>query len=227
MAGAEERARKAGDVRAWLRGLDVFAGPLPSFDPEESPDDPVELFVTWLERAVQDGVPEPHAMTLSTVDAEGRPWARVLILKNLDAAGWQFAVHGLSPKGRQLADRPQAALTFHWPRQGRQVRVRGPVTAEPAERSAEDFLARSPGARAEALLGRQSGPVGDLAERDAAMARSLGRVEREPGLVAEEWTLYTLAPVEVEFWQADPGRNHTRLSFARTPTGWERRLLWP
>ncbi len=218
-----------GNVREWLRGLEVFAGTLPDFDPSGAPAEPVELFLSWLSEAVESGVPEPHAMTLSTVDALGEACARILILKNVDADGWQFAGHAGSPKGRQLAVQPSAALTFYWPAQGRQIRVRGSVTPEPAEHSAEDFLARSPSARAEALLGWQSRHLGSIAERDRALGESLARVEKEPGLVADQWTLYTLAPVEVEFWQADKSRVHTRLRYERSDPGsdWQQYLLWP
>ncbi|MFG2569123.1 pyridoxamine 5'-phosphate oxidase family protein [Streptomyces sp. NPDC048567] len=114
-------------VREWLRSIEVFAGPLPDFDPAVAPAEPVDLFLAWLRAALAAGVPDAHAMTLSTVGEDGHPDARVLILKNVDGDGWQFAVHAGSPKGRQLAERPSAALTFYWPQQGRQVRVRGAV----------------------------------------------------------------------------------------------------
>ena len=218
-----------GDVRAWLRGLEVFAGPLAAFDPGRAPADPVALFLEWLTEAVAARLPDPHAMTVSTVDEHGDPWARVLILKNVDEDGWQFAAHADSPKGRQLAARPSAALTFYWPVLGRQVRVRGPVVAESAERGAADFLARSATARAEALLGRQSRYLEGLAERDRAVGESMARVGQDPGLVADAWTLHTVVPAAVEFWQADKSRVHTRLSYERAApdTPWERHLLWP
>ncbi|MFJ9338811.1 pyridoxamine 5'-phosphate oxidase family protein [Streptomyces sp. NPDC101733] len=119
-------ARHVDGARQWLRDLEVFAGPPPAFDPESAPTEPVRLFLSWLVEAVTDGVRDPHAMTLSTVDAAGDPDARVLILKGVDASGRQFAGHAFSPKGGQLACHPRAALTFHWPEHGRQVRVRGP-----------------------------------------------------------------------------------------------------
>ncbi|MCF3964702.1 pyridoxine/pyridoxamine 5'-phosphate oxidase [Streptomyces fuscigenes] len=217
-----------GSLRELLRGIEVFAGDdLPGFDPADTPPAPDALFVVWLRAALAAGVREPHAMTLSTVDADGRPDARVLIVKNVDAESWQFAVHADSPKGRELAAHGSAALTFYWPRQARQVRVRGPVSAEPAERGAADFLARSPEARAEALLGTQSRPLSDLAERDRRTKESLARVEREPDLVAPAWTLYGLRAEQVEFWQGDKGRRHTRLVYLREADGWRKQLLWP
>ncbi len=216
-------------VREWLRGLEVFAGPLAEFAPAEAPDEPAELFLEWLRAAVAAGVPDPHAMTISTVGEDGGPDARVLILKNVDAGGWQFAVDARSPKGRQLAAVPRAALTFHWPALGRQVRVRGPVVTEPAESGAADLLARNPSARAEVLLGRQSERLGSTDELRGAMRQALARVEAEPGLVSPEWTLRTVVPAEVEFWQADRSRVHTRLRYERADRlgPWERHLLWP
>ncbi|MBL7260114.1 pyridoxine/pyridoxamine 5'-phosphate oxidase [Paractinoplanes lichenicola] len=156
-------------MRDFLRGLPVFAGDLPVFDTDKAPERPDELFAAWLAEAVDAGVREPHAMTLSTVGADGIPAARVLILKNVDEHGWQFAAHADSPKGQDLARHPAAALTFYWPARGRQIRVRGPVRPEPADRSAADFLARPPGSRAEASIGRQSRVLPDRRTLDAAV----------------------------------------------------------
>ncbi|WP_207931212.1 pyridoxal 5'-phosphate synthase [Streptomyces sp. 8K308] len=217
------------ELRQLLRGLEVFAGELPSFDPDAAPAAPADLFTDWLLAAVDAKVPEPHAMTLSTVDEHGAPQARVLILKNVltEVGGWQFAAHRTSPKGRQLTHRPRAALTFYWQPQARQIRITGPVVPESREDSAADFLARGPGARAEALLGRQSGPLTDPAERAAALAASRARLAREPDAVPPEWTLYTLLADRVEFWQGDRDREHTRLAYLRTADGWTRETLWP
>lgn len=215
------------DLRELLRGLDVFSGDLPDFDTDAAPVDPRELFTDWLLAAVRAGVREPHAMTLSTSDADGDPSARVLILKDVSPDGWHFAADSGSRKGRELAGRPAAALTFYWSPLARQVRIRGRVGAGGGDASAADFLARSPGARAEALLGLQSTPLADLAVRDAAVREAAARIDREPGLVAPGWTLYTLRPDSVEFWQGDRERRHTRLNYTRTDDGWKRGLLWP
>ena len=216
-----------GDIRTYLRALKVFTGDLPEFDPEAAPPAPEALFVEWLYAAVEAGVREPHAMTLATVGTDGMPSGRVLVLKNIDEQGWQFAVHGASPKGQDLIAHPSAALTFYWSQQARQVRVRGSVQAEPAERSAADFLARPPGSRAEALLGRQSQPLASRDDLDLASKQSRERVDAEPGLIAPEWTLYTLRADTVEFWQGDAERKHTRVKYYRAAEGWRRELLWP
>jgi pyridoxamine 5'-phosphate oxidase len=215
------------DLRTYLRSLPVFAGELPVFDPAETPDRPEDLFRTWLVAAVRAGVREPHAMTLSTIGIDGLPSARVLIVKNVDDAGWQFAAHGASPKGQDLLAHPAAALTFYWPQQARQIRVRGPVVPESAERGAADFLARPPGSRAEASIGRQSQVLRDPRDLDAATGQALRRIEERPDLVVPEWTLYCLRPTEVEFWQGDVRRRHTRLRYTRAGDTWRREALWP
>jgi len=215
------------DLRALLRGLEVFSGDLPAFDTSHLPVDPHELFIDWLLAAVRDGVREPHAMTLSTADATGDPTARVLILKDVSPEGWQFASDSGSRKGRDLAARPAAALTFYWPGLARQVRVQGRVEPASAADSAADFLTRSRAARAEALLGRQSTPLPDPATRDEAVHAAAERIEADPGLVAPGWTLYTLRADRVEFWQGNQERRHSRAEYRCTDTGWERGLLWP
>ncbi|MFD7712169.1 pyridoxal 5'-phosphate synthase [Streptomyces sp. NPDC059785] len=219
----------SGNVREWLRSLEVFAGPLADFDPAGAPAEPVELFLDWLREAVAAGVPDAHAMTLSTVGEDGGPDARVLILKNVDTGGWQFAVDTRSPKGRQLAGLPRAALTFYWPLLGRQVRVRGTVEPASPEESSADLLARAPSARAEVLLGRQSTHLDSPEERDRDFRTALARIESDPDLVSPEWTLCTLVPVRIEFWQADKSRLHNRLRYERPDrhTSWERHMLWP
>ncbi|MFI7357942.1 pyridoxine 5'-phosphate oxidase C-terminal domain-containing protein [Streptomyces avidinii] len=100
------------------------------------------------------------------------------------------------------------------------------MTPGSAQDDAEDFLARSATARAEALLARQSQYLTDTAERDQALEKALATVEKEPSLVDSAWTLYTLSPMEVELWQAAQGRVRTGLRYERTPKGWERFRLW-
>ena len=143
-------------VKDTLRALNVLQGPFVPFDVEDVPEEPVELFLHWLDIAIASDVPEPHAMTLSTVDADGFPDARVLILKNVDEAGFHFAISSASRKGRHLAAMPEVALTFYWQKLARQVRVRGTAVDLGDEARAADFAARPSASRAAAMLGRQS-----------------------------------------------------------------------
>ncbi len=200
---------------------------MPRFEVAEAPEHPADLFLEWLLAAIDAGVREPHAMTLSTVDEHGRPSSRVLILKGLGDGRWEFASSRLSRKGRELAASSWAALGFYWREQGRQVRVRGRVLPAGPERSAADFLARSPQARAEALAGTQSEILDDPAELSSALEQASRALSGDPHLVAEEWTLYGLVPDEVEFWQADRERRHTRLRYRQRDGIWLRERLWP
>src|SRR5258707_13160889 len=178
---AEERSAGPDTVRELLRSILVVTGSLPRFDAEAAPEDPVPLFAGWLATAIGGQVPEPHAMTLSTVDQQGRPSSRVLVCRDLDAAGsWYFASSAASRKGRELRANPHAALTFYWPQQGRQIRLGGTVAPAGAERSAADFLARSPQARAESLAGRQSDVLADPAEAAIALQEARGRIAATP-----------------------------------------------
>jgi pyridoxamine 5'-phosphate oxidase len=212
---------------AALRALPSLAGPLPAFDPSEAPADPDVLFERWLAEAIEAGVTEPHAMTLSTVDPSGRPAARVLILKALEDGRWAFATGSSSRKGKDLANTPFAALTFYWPAFGRQVRVRGAVETADAGDSAADFLGRSAAARGAGLLGNQSTPVASLDVRDRELDEATERAAADPSLVAPEWTVYRVVADEVEFWQGDERRRHVRLRYARADGGWTTELLWP
>jgi pyridoxamine 5'-phosphate oxidase len=215
------------DLRTRLRAVPTLTGTPPTWDPARTPDAPHPLFVEWLLSAVDQHVPEPCAATLSTVRADGRPNARVLILKDVTDEGWQFASAGNRKRG-ELADSPYGALTFYWIPLGRQVRVLGKVEPADPEDSAQDFLARPIPARAETLVGRQSDVLDDPADIAAAVKEQTERLNTEPGLVAPDWTLYTLRAEEVEFWQADPDRRHLRLRYRLDePDQWIKERLWP
>lgn len=210
-----------------LRILKSLAGPLPTFDMDEVPDDPRLLFSSWFRDAVEAGVEEPHAMVLSTVDEKGAPDARILILKNLDHRGWHFASSDKGPKGRQITLTPQVALTFYWTRLGRQVRIRGlAMRADMHERDA-DFLARPVGARAIALTARQSETLASAKDLEDALERQQNSMRERPDLIAPHWSLFIVAPQEVEFWQGDTERRHRRLRYRHEAAGWSCERLWP
>jgi pyridoxamine 5'-phosphate oxidase len=215
------------DLAARLRAIRVFGENIPKFDPDQVPGHPTTLFVDWLTAAIDAGAPEPHVMTLSTVDGAGHPDARVLILKDVDEDGWWFASSSSGPKGAQLANNPWAALTWYWPGQARQVRVRGEVRRGSQQDSADDFLARATGGRAEALVGRQSQYLSNRDELALALTSAEERVAEDPTLVAGDWTRYLLRAREVQFFQGDPTRKHTRVRYQFTGSTWAHSLLWP
>jgi pyridoxamine 5'-phosphate oxidase len=214
-------------LRQTLRALPVFDRPLPGFDPTAAPARPEQLFLAWLGEAIAAGVVEPHAMTISSVDAAGYPDSRVLLLKDVANGGWQFAGSAQSAKGRQLAGNPRAALCFYWREQGRQVRVRGDVRPAPRPVAEQDFLARSPSGRAASLIGEQSAVLPGLRQLAERMDEARRQVTDEPGLVPAHHTVFEVRPVSVEFWQGDHDRLHVRLRYRRDGDGWNRELLWP
>ncbi|MEV1133703.1 pyridoxine/pyridoxamine 5'-phosphate oxidase [Rhodococcus coprophilus] len=213
------------DVRAWVRAIPVSTTAPPP-GPEASPR-PQDLFLRWLTDAVDAGLGEPHAATLSTVDEDGWPDARVLLLKDVTAEGWWFSGDDRSPKGRHLGTTPAAALTFYWREHGRQVRLRGAVHSGDREVCARDFVERSTLARAVASTGRQSAVLDDPGDYDRLVQDRLDTLEADPGWVSPHWTAWCVEPVTVEFWQADPGRRHRRLRYRRDDSGWTREQLFP
>ncbi|MGC0410304.1 pyridoxamine 5'-phosphate oxidase [Streptomyces sp. SAI-195] len=219
------------DLHELLRSLRVWdpaVTELPPLDPAGAPGDPLELFTRWFAEAVAAGEREPHTVSLATADAEGLPDARIVMLHGADADGWAFATHADSRKGRHLAARPYAALVFYWPVLARQVRLRGPVAVAPAEEARADLHARSTGALAAALTGRQSAELGSPEELARASEAAWERAGREPDAPVASWTLYRLRPDEVEFFQGEARRRHVRLAYRRTDgDAWDRRLLWP
>ncbi|ARP71657.1 oxidase [Streptomyces pluripotens] len=218
------------DLHELLRSLRVWdpeKTQLRPFDPDTAPPAPLTLFTHWFAEAVAAGQPEPHTMSLATADEEGNPDVRIVMLHGADSAGWSFGTHATSQKGRALDARPYAALVFYWPVLGRQVRLRGPVTASPSQESQADLQARSTGALAAALTGRQSDELNSLEELRRASEVAWQRARENPAEPSPTWTLYRLRPDTVEFFQGEAERQHVRLEYRRTESGWTRRLLWP
>ncbi|MYV56164.1 pyridoxal 5'-phosphate synthase [Streptomyces sp. SID3212] len=215
------------EFRTLLRAQRVWDTELPAFDPATAPGEPLPLFHRWFAEAVAAGQPEPHTMTLATADERGRPDVRTLMLHDADVRGWHFATHATSAKGRQLAARPEAALGFYWAAQGRAVRLRGAVAVADAAETRADLRARSKGALAAALVGRQSEVLRSAAELARVSEDAWERAGHDPAPEARSWTGYVLEPDEVEFFQGEARRRHVRLRYRREGTTWARELLWP
>ncbi|ROQ41305.1 pyridoxamine 5'-phosphate oxidase [Frondihabitans sp. PhB188] len=215
------------EIRQLLRSAKVFHPDLPDFDTDAAPDEPMTLFVEWLTAAIDGGVGQPHAMTLSTSDRAGAVTARTLLLKDVDDAFW-FATSSLSPKGRQLRENPRVALTLFWREQGRQIRICGEASPGPRDVSTADFTARHPDSRAVAIAMPQSSPVDDPAAADAALDAAKTRIADDDEFAPDDWTAFRVAPMQVEFWQATTGRDQVRLRYDRTdPSSWAKSVLWP
>ena len=188
--------------------------------------DPVAVFREWFDEARAAGVEVPEAMTLATADADGRPSARMLLLKSADDHGFTFFTGYESRKGRELAENPRAALVFYWRPLGRQVRVEGHVRRVSAGESDAYWATRPPRSRAAAAASRQSEPLESLDALDAEAERLLaehgGEVPRP-----ERWGGYVLEPEAIEFWQHRDDRLHDRIRFTRAREGWRAERLAP
>ena len=187
-----------------------------------------DRLTAWLE-AARDADPEDYnAMTLSTVDAEGHPDARIVLLRDVDreGSGFLFYTNYRSAKGKQLADHPSAALTFFWPALERQLRIRGTVERLSAEESDRYFNSRPRPSRIGAWASQQSEFVADRSALEAARAeveaRFPGDVPRPP-----HWGGYRLVADAIEFWQGRPGRLHDRIRCKRQGESWIQERLQP
>ena len=189
--------------------------------------EPIGLFVDWLTDARAHEVNDPNAMTLSTVDADGWPDARLVLLKDVDARGFTFYSNRESAKGLELAANPVAALTFHWKSLRRQVRARGRVEPVTPQEADAYFASRARESRIGAWASDQSRPLDDRATLEAAVVRETARFEGQDVPRPERWTGWRVVPRSVEFWRDRPFRLHDRLRFDREGDGWAKTRLWP
>jgi pyridoxamine 5'-phosphate oxidase len=169
---------------------------------------------------------DPNAMALASVDGEGLPDVRMVLLKGHDAKGFVFYTNFESAKGRELLAHPKAAALFHWKSLRRQVRVRGPVSAVTDREADAYFATRSRGSQLGAWASRQSQPLESRAVLEAAAAEFASKY---PGDVPRPpyWRGFRLAPQEIEFWHDGHFRLHDRIVFRRKGEGWEKTRLYP
>jgi pyridoxamine 5'-phosphate oxidase len=195
----------------------------------QAPAEPFSLFKQWFADAVKTEQPpvEPNTMTLATVDAEGRPHCRVLLLKGLDARGFTFFSNYDSAKGEQLAARPYAAMTFFWPSLERQVRIEGRVERVTAAESDAYFQVRPLGSRLGAWASPQSQVIKDRAELENLLAQVEERFLDQAPHCPPHWGGYRLLAERVEFWQGRANRLHDRLDYRLHDDLWSRERLAP
>lgn len=195
----------------------------------QAPAEPFSLFKQWFADAVKTEQPpvEPNTMTLATVDAEGRPHCRVLLLKGLDERGFTFFSNYDSAKGEQLAAKPYAAMTFFWPSLERQVRIEGRVERVTAAESDAYFQVRPLGSRLGAWASPQSRVIKDRAELENLLAQVEERFLDQAPHCPPHWGGYRLLAERVEFWQGRTSRLHDRLDYRLDNDGWSRERLAP
>lgn len=192
-------------------------------------DEPLALFTAWLKDATASEPRDPTAMTLATVDADGLPNARMVLLKGVDERGFVFYTNIDSQKGRELDARPQAALVFHWKSLNRQIRLRGSVERVTPEEADAYFATRPKQAQIGAWASKQSAPLESRLAFEKAVALyaakyAIGPVPRPPN-----WSGYRIVPLRMEFWQDRPFRLHDRIEFCRERPGgpWTKTRLYP
>ncbi len=192
-------------------------------------DEPFRLFEHWLKEATASEPRDPTAMTLATVDAEGMPNARMVLLKGADDRGFVFYSNMESQKGRELERDPRAALVFHWKSLNRQIRIRGPVEKVTTEEADAYFASRPKQAQIGAWASQQSRPLESRLAFEKAVALNaakyaLGNVPRPA-----YWFGYRILPMVMEFWQDRPFRLHDRVEFRRADTTgpWNKTRLYP
>lgn len=183
--------------------------------------DPIRQFQRWLDEALKAELPEPNAFTLATADRTGRPFARVVLLKDCDADGFVFYTNYRSDKGRQLGENPHAALVFLWLELERQVRVEGMVSKVSAAESEAYFHTRPRESRLGALASRQSQIVADRQTLDTRFAQLAAQYPEEDDNIPmpNQWGGYRVKPEMLEFWQGRHGRMHDRLRYQRQRDG--------
>ena len=190
--------------------------------------DPLQQFERWLHEAIKAQLPEPTAMTLTSVGTDGRPSARIVLLKALDARGLMFFTNYESRKAIELAENPRAALVFYWSDLKRQVRVQGEVTRASRDESEAYFRTRPPASQYSAAASPQSRPIADRATLEAAVAEIAAQYGDREVPLPDHWGGYRLSPIAMEFWQGRPYRLHDRLRYERHPSGeWSLTRLAP
>jgi pyridoxamine 5'-phosphate oxidase len=193
-------------------------------------EEPFALFADWFAEAKVREPNDPNAMTLATVDAQGFPDARQVLLKDVNRRGFTFYSNLESAKGRQLAANPKAALLFHWKSLRRQVRIRGPVEAVSPEEADAYFATRARDSQIGAWASDQSRPMPERASLKRRMAEFGMKFSDDEHLPRPPyWSGYRVVPQRIEFWRDRPFRLHDRLSFERAgPSAeWRRERLYP
>jgi pyridoxamine 5'-phosphate oxidase len=193
----------------------------------DSAADPFRLFAEWLAEAESAEPNDPTAMALASVDGDGMPNVRMVLLKGMQDGGFVFFTNFESNKGRELVANPKAALCFHWKSLRRQIRARGTIDVVSKEEADAYFSTRPRGSRIGAWASKQSRPLESRFALEKAVASyaakfAIGEVPRP-----DYWSGFRLTPLEMEFWKNGQFRLHDRIRFSRSGDGWEKTRLYP
>ncbi|MDQ2821792.1 MAG: pyridoxamine 5'-phosphate oxidase [Pseudomonadota bacterium] len=198
-----------------------------SLDDADVLDDPIDQFTRWFDEALRAEVNEPNAMNVATVDAEGKPSSRIVLIKQFDQRGFTWFTNYDSRKGVELAGNPHAAILFFWSELERQVRIEGRVERVDAAESEAYFHTRPLKSRLAAVASAQSAPIGSRAALEQNYQAVEAQYGEQPPRPAH-WGGYRLVPDYIEFWQGRRSRFHDRIVYTRQPDGtWARQRLQP
>jgi len=190
-------------------------------------EEPFRLFATWMEEARKSEPNDPNGLALATVDADGMPNVRMVLLKGFDEQGFVFYTNFESAKGKEILASMKAAMCFYWKSLRRQIRVRGNVEVVTDAEADAYFATRHRSSRIGAWASKQSRPLESRLALEKAVAEytlrhAVGEIPRPP-----HWSGFRLVPKTIEFWQDRPFRLHDRVVFSRAAGGWEKTRLYP
>lgn len=195
---------------------------------EKTADEPFTQFQHWFQEALQAQLPEPNAMHLCTVSAEGRPSGRIVLLKGLETQGFVFYTNYQSRKGGDMASNSWVSLTFFWAELERQVRIEGKAAFTDAAKSDEYYHSRPRGSQ----LGAWASPQSQVIENRSVLEENLAKANAQFGSSSliprpPHWGGYCVVPDKVEFWQGRPSRLHDRIQYVKADNTWQKQRLAP